>query len=49
MTLEFILIVLVLPVLALLVTGPGMWSERWGWRALEAVERWWKRTVRRAP
>ena len=49
MTLDFILIVLVLPVLALLVTGPGMWSEQWGWRVLEAIERWWERAVRKAP
>jgi hypothetical protein len=27
--------VVVLTLLGLLLTGPGMWSERWGWKFLE--------------
>lgn len=30
---SLVLPLLVVMVLALLVTGPGMWSEKWGW--------WW--------
>jgi hypothetical protein len=26
-----------LPVLALLLTGPGLWSENWGWGALDRL------------
>ncbi|MGC3996834.1 MAG: hypothetical protein QM767_04590 [Anaeromyxobacter sp.] len=29
--------VLVLTALGLLMTGPGMWSERWGWRWLKRL------------
>lgn len=32
---------LVLTLLAVLLTGPGMWSEKWGW--------WWMRDRRRQP
>ena len=30
----FWLIVVGLPLLVLLLTGPGMWSEKWGWGLL---------------
>ena len=29
---EIVLFVVGLTVLALVLTGPGMWSEKWGWR-----------------
>ena len=31
------------PILLLLLTGPGMWSEKWGWGALDRVESWFRR------
>ena len=43
----FLVMVFGLPLLLLLLTGPGMWSEKWGWRTLERVERLWHRTIRR--
>jgi len=43
----FLIIVLGLPLLFLLLTGPGMWSEKWGWRAMERLERSWNRLFRR--
>ena len=30
-TLEMVLGVVFLTLLGLLLTGPGMWSEKWGW------------------
>jgi hypothetical protein len=33
-TLEMVIGVVVLTALGLLLTGPGMWSEKWGWRFL---------------
>ena len=45
----FLIIVLGLPLHLLLLTGPGMWSEKWGWRAMERLERFWNRIVRRKP
>ncbi len=32
-------IVVGLPVLVLLLTGPGMWSEKWGWGPLKLFDR----------
>ena len=29
--------VVVLTVLTVLLTGPGMWSEKWGWKALDRI------------
>jgi hypothetical protein len=43
----FLIIVLGLPLLLLLLTGPGMWSEKWGWGTLEKLERFWHRLTRR--
>jgi len=43
----FLIIVLGLPLLFLLLTGPGMWSETWGWRLMGRVERSWNRLFRR--
>jgi hypothetical protein len=43
----FLVIVFGLPLLLLFLTGPGMWSEKWGWRMLERLERVWHRTIRR--
>jgi len=43
----FLVIVFGLPLLLLLLTGPGMWSEKWGWRMLERLERFWQRTIQR--
>ena len=39
----FLIIVFGLPILLLLFTGPGMWSEKWGWRALDRIERLFRR------
>ena len=39
----FLIIVLGLPLLFLLLTGPGMWSETWGWRVMGRLERSWNR------
>ena len=44
--LYFWLIVVGLPVLVLLLTGPGMWSEKWGFNAFARLERLWKRLRR---
>ena len=43
----FLIIVVGLPLLLLLLTGPGMWSEKWGWSAMEKIERLWKRLLGR--
>jgi hypothetical protein len=43
----FLILVVGLPLLLLLLTGPGMWSEKWGWRALEKLEQSWRRLTRR--
>jgi hypothetical protein len=43
----FLVIVFGLPLLLLLLTGPGMWSEKWGWRTLERLERVWRRAFGR--
>ena len=45
----FLIIVLGLPLLLLLLTGPGMWSEKWGWKTMGKLEERWKRLFRRAP
>jgi len=34
---EMIVGVVVLTLLGLLLTGPGMWSERWGWKWLQGL------------
>ena len=34
-----------LPVLALLLTGPGLWSENWGWGTLDRLLRRKKKEV----
>jgi hypothetical protein len=31
--------IVVLTLLGLLLTGPGMWSEKWGWKFLRRRER----------
>lgn len=36
---EWLVGVVVLTVLALLLTGPGMWSEKWGWGWFEEKRR----------
>ena len=43
----FLIIVLGLPLLLLLLTGPGMWSEKWGWKTMRKLEERWKRFIRR--
>ena len=43
----FLIIVLGLPLLLLLLTGPGMWSEKWGWKTMRKLEERWKRLFRR--
>jgi len=43
----FLIIVLGLPLLLLLLTGPGMWSEKWGWRAMSRLESFWNRLIHR--
>ena len=43
----FLIIVLGLPLLLLLLTGPGMWSEKWGWRTMDKLEGLWRRLTRR--
>jgi hypothetical protein len=40
----FLLIVFGLPVLLMLLTGPALWSDKWGWSALERVEQFFGRT-----
>jgi hypothetical protein len=37
--------VVVLTVLTVLLTGPGMWSEKWGWKTFERI---FSRKARRA-
>ena len=32
--LDIVIGIVVLTLLAVLLTGPGMWSEKWGWSAL---------------
>jgi hypothetical protein len=43
----FIILVVGLPLLLLLLTGPGMWSEKWGWGMLEKLRRGWRRLIGR--
>ncbi|HEY6911127.1 MAG TPA: hypothetical protein VI356_17240 [Myxococcales bacterium] len=43
----FLIIVFGLPILLMLLTGPAMWSEKWGWRALDRIEQFFTR--RRSP
>ena len=43
----FLVIVIGLPLLLLLLTGPGMWSEKWGWKTMRRLEAGWERLVRR--
>jgi len=43
----FLIIVVGLPLLLLLLTGPGMWSEKWGWRTLEKLKESWRRLTHR--
>jgi hypothetical protein len=38
-SLEMVVGVIVLTLLGVLLTGPGMWSERWGWRWLPGAKR----------
>lgn len=43
-TWEIVLFVVGLTVLAMLLTGPGMWSEKWGWRWFDKDGwRWFKK------
>ena len=42
-----ILVVLGIVALTLLLTGPGLWSEKWGWRWFDAARR--KRTPPQPP
>jgi hypothetical protein len=37
--LEMVIGVVVLTLLGVLLTGPGMWSEKWGWSALRKKKR----------
>ncbi|HET7785479.1 MAG TPA: hypothetical protein VFL36_05875 [Myxococcales bacterium] len=39
----FLIIVFGLPLLLMLLTGPAMWSEKWGWSALDRIEQFFKR------
>jgi hypothetical protein len=41
MTLWTIFVVVGMTLLTLLLTGPGMWSEKWGW--------WWVRRGEKKP
>lgn len=36
---QTIWMIVALLVLTLLMTGPGMWSEKWGWKALDRLLR----------
>lgn len=36
---EVLIGVAVVTVLAILLTGPGMWSEKWGWSAMRKRRR----------
>jgi hypothetical protein len=38
--------VVVLTALTVLVTGPGLWSEKWGWRSYERLFAWLGRRKR---
>jgi hypothetical protein len=38
-SLELAIGVVVLTLLGLLLTGPGMWSEKWGWKFLRGRRR----------
>lgn len=38
-TLEMVIGVVVLTALGLLLTGPGMWSEKWGWNFLRGKKK----------
>ncbi|MFL5379681.1 MAG: hypothetical protein ACJ787_17365, partial [Myxococcales bacterium] len=38
-----------LPVLVLLLMGPGMWSENWGWGVLDRFTRLFRRKNREKP
>jgi hypothetical protein len=38
-SLEMVVGVVVLTVLGILLTGPGMWSEKWGWRRISRARR----------
>jgi hypothetical protein len=42
-----LIMVVGLPLIFVLLTGPGLWSEKWGWRTLERLERAWNRIFRR--
>ena len=37
--LEIIIGIIVLTLLGVFLTGPGMWSEKWGWSALRRKRR----------
>jgi hypothetical protein len=37
------------PVLILLLTGPGMWSEKWGWKTMDRIGHWFDRLRSRKP
>lgn len=41
--------VVVLTVLTVLVTGPGMWSDKWGWGWFDRLHRRRKDRPERAP
>jgi len=36
---ETLVYVVVLVIVAVLFTGPGMWSEKWGWKLLDRFKR----------
>jgi hypothetical protein len=36
---EIVIGIVVLTALGVLLTGPGMWSEKWGWSALRRSKR----------
>jgi hypothetical protein len=46
-TVEMVVGVVLLTLLGLLLTGPGMWSEKWGWRWLSGRRRADERHERR--
>jgi hypothetical protein len=45
----FLMIVFGLPVLLMLLTGPAMWSEKWGWGALDRLEQVFRKATGRKP
>ncbi len=45
----FLIIVFGLPVLLMLLTGPAMWSEKWGWGALDRIERVFRSAIGSKP